>query len=354
MIKLSKIITLCLLILVLVFYGSQITLAETFTAGQSAYTPWSADYYPTGKGQLHQGYRPDELSPLAKYDLYTAQDGLATIWEQTNRPMTNTQFWYGYCHAWAAASILMEEPRFSHYDEETNLTFNVGDLKGYLLAAGYVPRGKMQGKGFAKTRVYQDLNLSDISPSILEYWLDHYIGKYKQAFVMERSNGPEENPSAYQVWNHPVFKYQITKEKVETPAGWKKYATVKVWFSAEFLTNPDAIGTRKLFKSYRYVLEDTNNDNKVDRNYWIGSSIEDHPDYLWFPTGFFVGNSPGQSSASYANPYLSFDTILAILSEVRVASSRPVAVYSSGWTDTTKFAKNAKFLGKVQCGGKAK
>jgi|GEM_PF-3763650 len=349
--KLSTTLLVCLLALFVVMSNTQMALATTSSSGQSTHIPWSASYYPIKKGELHQGYLPDTLSPLEKYDRYTNQDNKATDWERDRRPMADAEYWHGYCHAWAAASMLLSEPQFPRYDKDKDISFNVGDLKGYFLVAGYVPLGKMQGKTFGRSPYAVDTNLNDISPAIFEYWLEHYIGKHKKNFIMDRSNGPKNDPSAYEVWNHPIYKYELTKTKTPTASGWKKDVIAQVWYAIE-AKNPDLVGTCSLKQVYRYVLEDTNGDNKVDTSYWVDPNEEDHPDYLWFPTGFFPASSPEVASGEDPNPYVAIDTVFDILQHSPIerlaqTSQADQCLYKTGKTRRQNIEKGlVKFSSK--------
>ena len=235
--------------------------------------------------------------------------------------MTDAKYWYGYCHAWAAASTLLSEPQFPRYDKNRNILFNVGDLKGYFLVAGYVPLGKMQGKRFGRSSYSVETNLNDISPAIFEYWLEHYIGKHKKSFIMDRSNGPKDDPSAYEVWNYPIYKYEITKTKTATASGWEKDVIAQVWYAIES-KDPNLVGTCAAKKVYHYILKDTDNDDKVDTSYWVGPNEEDHPDYLWFPTGFFSADPPDVASGDGPNPYVTIETVFDILKQPQI--ERPI------------------------------
>src|SRR4051812_35502766 len=71
--------------------------------GTATRMPWSGYWWPHNEGQMR--------GPLAKYDLYTGEPN-AVAWENKFHPTSNNKEreWWGYCHAWAAASVWEHEP----------------------------------------------------------------------------------------------------------------------------------------------------------------------------------------------------------------------------------------------------
>lgn len=69
--------------------------------GRAETIPWSGYWWPIHEGLL--------LRPLAQYDRLT---GLAAAaWERKHHPPNpETPHWHGYCHAWAAGSVMEPEP----------------------------------------------------------------------------------------------------------------------------------------------------------------------------------------------------------------------------------------------------
>jgi hypothetical protein len=124
-----------------------------------------------------------------------------------------------------------------------------------------------------------------------------------------------EHDNTEAVWNQPVLAYEILEMRdvdswtfqknvngvdtsvVMTPdlgtydfnrkAKKLKYTRTKVtWIEEAYvdgeLATPDKIGKYTRSKEYEYVLE-TFDDNIVGGE-WVGSSLHDHPDFLWWPT----------------------------------------------------------------------
>ena len=72
--------------------------------GTASYKPWSGPWWPMKNGGLNV--------PLGKYDKITGHAAVA--WENQHNLAGNFRElpgWFGFCHAWAAASILEKEPQ---------------------------------------------------------------------------------------------------------------------------------------------------------------------------------------------------------------------------------------------------
>ena len=96
--KMSTHISLTILLAV---FTSTAVLANTVEEGHARITPWSGYWWPHRQGAL--------LKPLAKYDKVTGKK--AAAWERkTHPPGDNVPKWHGYCHAWAASSLMEREP----------------------------------------------------------------------------------------------------------------------------------------------------------------------------------------------------------------------------------------------------
>ena len=102
--------------------------------------PWSGYWWPIHEGRL--------LEPLGKYDTVTGHR--AADWErQNNPPGPEVPQWHGYCHAWAAASVLEKEPTKDQM--ERSVALSVGDQKGLLTAMPYRRSGQLLGRPFRAT-----------------------------------------------------------------------------------------------------------------------------------------------------------------------------------------------------------
>ncbi len=251
--------------------------------------PWSGYWWPKTYGELVRGYT-NQPSPLAKYDAYikgyfpgpTMKMGE----ELTYNP--NAPAWHGYCDAWAAASILEPEP--SAAGTLLGIPFNVGDKKG-LLTAYYGNNYSVVMYGSRYTGPGSDSN--DIYPGGVQGFhqtLINYIAYQGLPIVIDIDPGVE-------VWNYPVYRYVMEW----TDVGTSRYVTTTVWM-ADNGVSPDFVGTVFQTRTYTYVLDiDANGELLDSPGRWTGDSINNHPDFMWFPTS--VGNT---------HPYLDRDAVRVI------------------------------------------
>ena len=95
-----------------------------------------------------------------------------------------------------------------------------------------------------------------------------------------------------EVDHYPVFAYNRTSTPYD--GGWE-FVRTTVWYSS-----PDwgATGTKYFSKTYQYWLKAGTNGQ------WYGTSVNDHPDFAWVPTG--------KRPASGTNPYVTERNVEAI------------------------------------------
>lgn len=101
--------------------------------GIARHIPWSGYWFPMAKREL--------LEPLRKYDALTGSNAYA--WEyRRNPPGQPIPEWHGYCHGWAAASVLEYEPRQQRLAPYGNssLLLQVSDQKSMELPGVRLPR----------------------------------------------------------------------------------------------------------------------------------------------------------------------------------------------------------------------
>ncbi|KAE8974455.1 hypothetical protein PR003_g25579 [Phytophthora rubi] len=142
------------------------------------------------------------------------------------------------------------------------------------------------------------------------------MGKQKRSFVVDVTAGAE-------VWNQPVRSFTVRNmDLVNTRTASMRYfgtptypfndkmvrlAYVKTSFSWIFesyidgpLVSTGRIDSYTTSKDYEYLLELDINYNIIGGE-WVGNSKEDHPDFLWFPTGRPAANTVTSVGLSYAN-----------------------------------------------------
>jgi len=232
--------------------------------------PWSGYWWP----MLENGYNLyANNGPLEKYDRYTAANGITTNakgWERQNH-YTNDKAnsWWGYCHAWASASILAPEPKAV---TRSGVNFSVNDVKGITTALYYEPTFTwLSGVRVDNANDKSSAAYQDIAPAWMDYLLRYYVRHYKYPFIMDVN-------ADSQVWNYPVFAYQRSST---TYAGGVEDVKTTVWY-----TSPDwnATGTKYFSKTYTYRLQ------SGTLGSWTGGSRSDHPDFAWVPTGKRAGS----------------------------------------------------------------
>jgi hypothetical protein len=125
--------------------------------------------------------------------------------------------WWGICHAWAPASILVSEPKMPV--TRNGVTFKVQDLKALVTLAHDQVNLK-----FASLRCDADADQGavtfdehgrpmsacrDTNPGTYHVLLANYLGKQRQAFVEDRTYDDE-------VWNQPLRGYRVLEKRVVT------------------------------------------------------------------------------------------------------------------------------------------
>lgn len=124
-------------------------------------TPWSGYWWPIREGSL--------LVPLGKYDRLTGHQ--AAAWErQANPPGPDVPRWFGYCHGWAAASMLEPEPDRTHVapslrDGNPRIPLDIGDQKGLLTACHTEDLANTWGDRFGDGAGSEDPQ--DLQPDLL-------------------------------------------------------------------------------------------------------------------------------------------------------------------------------------------
>lgn len=324
-------------------------------SGEAANIPWAGSYWPTYQDNINfkwGGANTD--SPAKKYERAFYPDGGTKVEDLVSRyhgidsvqkscqaeTDCSSEFgevcarrdgadagrcvatWWGICHAWAPASILLPEPRYPV--TKNGITFQPQDLK----ALGSLVYNNTTSK-FVSLRCNKQNSLPDgggiqydeygrptdahrecrdTNAGTYHVLLANYLGIQKQSFVEDRTYN-------YEVWNQPLRSYSIT-QKLEVSANdahrligaaavlptdggaityrfnpnAKRFFHVKL--SVQYIsesgsddgyTAPNISWYTKTDR-YEYVLE-TDAEGKILGGEWLGSSKQNHPDFLWLPTG---------------------------------------------------------------------
>ena len=232
--------------------------------GVTSYKPWSGPWWPMRNGGLNV--------PLGKYDKIT---GLASVaWENKHNLAGNFRElpgWYGFCHAWAAASILEKEPQQVRYISlaDSQLPLEIDDQKGIVTACHTRDLANTWGIRFNEGDDQEDYE--DLSPEELWQVLNRYVGKHGVPIVLDIEPGS-------QVWNFPVFEYEV---KYRSSGG--KYNGVMVIQLADDAVAPNYLGTQVIKKTYTFTFRMKDGCIVEGSGQWTGNSVNDHPDFAWSP-----------------------------------------------------------------------
>lgn len=241
--------------------------AQAIENAQSTVTPWSGWWWPAKIGSLVLGYR-NEPGPLVKQDQVTGKH--AAAWEETQVFHFDPAGadWWGHCHAWAAASILEPEPR--HDVIMGGTVFHVGDIKGLLSEAHYSDQATFYGQRYNGN---PGDDLQDMHPFVVWSVLRQYIHDQQLPIIMDLNPGP-------QVWSYPVYRYSLAY----WPAGDGSYDGELAIWTGNFLVDPDAVGSNTQEHDYTFTFQAQGNQLTPGTDEWTGASVQDHPDFAWYPT----------------------------------------------------------------------
>ncbi len=231
----------------------------------SGWGVWSCWYWP-----WHNSTNPnlyDNNEAMQRYDNYVP-NVQAQIWEYNyHGPNQNPEPWWGHCHAWAAASCWEAQP--SQMKTLSNVNFRIRDRKGLMIEAY---DESANGSNY-------ELYVNDPSPGLFWRYLrkelrgDDAMHGHGMAFIGELYYGPEE------IWNHPIYKYQVYFEGSAPYSG-----TIKIWVATDISPNY-ADSTTLYYQTYTYQFQGVMGDgsNPVDSGTWIGTGPYHRPDCIWRP-----------------------------------------------------------------------
>jgi hypothetical protein len=151
--------------------------------------------------------------------------------------------WWGICHAWAPAAIMLPEPK--HAVTYNGVDFKVQDIKALLTLVHDRTETKFvslrcDGLDSANEITFDkygrpngsSVNCKDTNPGTFHVLMTNYLGKQRASFVYDRTWDGE-------VWNQPLRGYRITTSTEVTPLEANKLVGVV----AEGGTTTQAMGT---------------------------------------------------------------------------------------------------------------
>jgi hypothetical protein len=230
-------------------------------------------------------------SPLAKYDRYvsarTGSNPGARSWESSHHAYRDIS-WEGHCNGWAASAILRAEPKASHRDSTSGVTFSVSDMKGIVAEKDYCANVAFFGKRYNGRR---GDDIRDIYPQVLHRVITYYVGQLGKPVAVDHHRDPSVDNHIISAYKMSIVKVNDTRFKVTMVATIHKY-------DGSRSNTPGVAPTYT--QTYKYYL-----DTDASGNVTGGSWISTNPDFLWVPL------SP--TSCGSNNPRLSENYVEAIL-----------------------------------------
>ncbi|MCA9123422.1 MAG: DUF4384 domain-containing protein [Planctomycetaceae bacterium] len=240
------------------------TVLATVEEAAADHIPWSGYWWPVSKGEL--------LMSLGKYDVLAGKR--AMWWELENHPPGPlAKPWHGYCHGWAAASVLEQEPtqrRFVTTGGATHI-LEVADLKALYSACHAYDPGSRYGDRFGdgENDVAQDM-----APDLLWQVLRSFIRDRRRPLVFDLDPSTE-------VWNYPAFAYRIEYDAI--PGGNGRHRGILKLWAADDSVPPEYVGTMPYVQTYMFEVFMRGSEPVPGSGRWIGPSIQNHPDFAWYP-----------------------------------------------------------------------
>ncbi len=258
-------------------------------------TKWQSERFQNA-GVTHDGIDNDNDGEIDDIGKDGNVDGMAT--------------WWGTCHAWAPASIMLPEPQKSV--TVNGVTFSVGDVKALMQNMFDRTSAIMVGGRCNSEEINHDPTTSandpcsDLNAGALHVVITNFLGINNLPLVEDRTQN-------FEIWNQAVMGYEVTKQaqisntKANECVGhepsnkWSYNPNAKklmeVRMTVDYLTESGAeagpVGFEDNIRSddYHYILE-LNGDGKVVGGRYCTDSENDHVDFLWAPTGSFSPSNP--------------------------------------------------------------
>jgi hypothetical protein len=223
-----------------------------------------------------------------------------------SRGVDGIQGWWGTCHAWSPASLMMPEPQ--HAVTLNGQRFEVADIKALTQNIFDRTSAVMLGGRCNNEEIEHDAtgsandDCADVNPGALHVIVTNFLGLRKAPLVEDRT-------ANFEVWNQPVLGFEVLKqaeisksaantcvgssgrEWTYNPAAKKLYEVrMKMTYLSESGAEAEPVGweSNTQTDTYHYILE-LNADGKVLGGRYCTDSTNSHIDFLWSPTG---SNSP--------------------------------------------------------------
>src|SRR5687768_8694369 len=224
-------------------------VAELPRNGQATNIPWAGNYWPVYQDSINYKWAgASSKSPATKYaqafGVTGVEDGVSRyhgIDAQSSRTACTTDSqcnsaatekcsirdgatsgrciptWWGICHAWAPAAILLPEPKQAV--THNGVEFKVQDIKALLTLAfdrtetkfvslrcdAVASENEIAFDKYGRPTGPNGANCKDTNPGTFHVLMTNYLGKQGESFVYDRTWDGE-------VWNQPLRGYRITQQ----------------------------------------------------------------------------------------------------------------------------------------------
>jgi hypothetical protein len=267
---------------------------DTYNGCAGPAAKWQSQNF-QGAGDMHNGVDDNADGKVDECDGTDGADGVAT--------------WWGTCHAWTPASLLMPEPQ--HSVVMNGVTFEVADIKALTQNIFDSTSAVMLGGRCNSKEITHDVNGSanaecaDVNPGALHVILTNFLGVAQLPLIEDRT-------ANFEVWNQPVVGYNVTKQaKITAKAAntcvgqtgdtWKYNTSAKELYEVRVTvsyitegspsTSPIGFEDNISTDDYHYILE-LGSTGKVIGGRFCSDSSNDHVDFLWSPTGTYNPSNP--------------------------------------------------------------
>lgn len=327
------------------FFGTSMEVNVKNLASSAAYyvMPWPSSYWPIYLDGINYQWDYSGSSPAEKYatafgldvdaftknvsestgilsqstgtscssnwDCYSQNDGSVCAKRTGENQGYCIPTWFGICHAWTPASILEPEPNCAI--DYNGVTFKPMDIKALL---SEIYDGANVGTVFTGARYYgsdstaetdqygryTDSSRRDLGPGFMHIAVTNILSRFNASFILDVEGGSE-------VWNQPIYSYEVVAQIELSPTEGAQqyfgkqsypfndaaeslmYTEMKITWMVETLEDGGLVknGEAQQYTSsdtYTYLLELDSSSNIIGGE-WVGDSKDDHPDFLWFPTG---------------------------------------------------------------------
>lgn len=272
---------------------------DTYLKCAGPATKWQSETF-QGAGVIHDGKDNDNDGVIDAEGPDGNVDGMAT--------------WWGTCHAWAPASLVLPEPQKNV--TVNGVTFTPGDMKALMQNMFDRTSAIMLGGRCNSKEIKHDPTISandpcsDLNPGAMHVVITNFLGINNLPLVEDRT-------ANFEIWNQAVMGYEVTKQAEisatkanecvgATGSTWsfntsaKKLMDVRmtVQYLTESFAQANPVGSEDNIRTddYHYILE-LNDTGKVLGGRYCKDNSAEHVDFFWAPTGQFSPSNPSVTAS---------------------------------------------------------